>query len=339
MDIALFCGLMALSAFFSASETALFSIGKVARTRLGQSDRRLDRMLAQLIESPRQLLVVVLFGNELTNVALSIVSATIVSGLTPDRPLAEQALLSSVIVIPAVLIFGEITPKTIAALKPEAVGRVVAGPLSIFARAVTPFRILIQGFTDALTKRLGHNHPGADDTIDEQELRTLVEVGTESGIIERQERALIINVLDFGDRSVGQIMTPGDRICAVSIQSPIHEIIELAKTHQYSRIPVWDRDPQKIVGVVFAKDLLAQRWGLTPARNIRGLMRRPYFVPPHMQAEALLEELRKRRTHMAVVVNEFGLAVGLCTMEDLLEEVFGPITDTASERKGEEAQL
>ena len=110
------------------------------------------------------------------------------------------------------------------------------------------------------------------------------------------------------------------------------------KRHGYSRIPLWDRDPRRIVGVIFAKDLLAQRWSLNPPRTPRGLMRRPYFVPPYMRAEDLLEELRKRRTHMAVVVNEFGLAVGLCTMEDLLEEVFGPITDTAAERKGEADQ-
>ena len=110
------------------------------------------------------------------------------------------------------------------------------------------------------------------------------------------------------------------------------DLLDVVKRHGYSRIPLWDRDPRRIVGVIFAKDLLAQRWSLNPPRTPRGLMRRPYFVPPYMRAEDLLEELRKRRTHMAVVVNEFGLAVGLCTMEDLLEEVFGPITDTAAER-------
>lgn len=336
MDFALFALLLCISAFFSASETALFSIGRVARARLEQSERGTDRLIAQLLESPRRLLVSVLLGNEITNVALSVVSASIISRLLPDLGVGGQALVSAAVVVPLLLFAGEVTPKTLAAVRTELIARIVAHPLALFARATAPVRSVLESLSDRLVARFGG---AADDApiIDEQGLRTLVDVGTEAGVVEDQERELINNVLDFGDLLVRDVMVPIDRVFSLDERTPVAEAIEGAIRHAYSRIPIFRRDPRNIVGLVYAKEMLATRWDVIPARPLRAMLRRPRFVLPTMPADDLLEQFRRQRMHMAVVVDEFGRAVGLCTLEDLLEELFGEITDTVAEAKGEDA--
>lgn len=334
----LFVGLMAMSSFFSASETALFSIGKVAQTRLQQSDRAVDRLVARLLSSPRDLLVTVLLGNELTNIALSIVSASLTRAWLDDRSLFEQALLSAAIVVPLLLLFGEVTPKTLASQRAEGLARIVARPLLLFATLTTPVRRLLRRLTDVVLHRFAGQSPHAthDSSIDENEFRTLVDVGAAEGVVEEGERALIHNVLDFGDLTVADVMKPWDQVFAVSEQRTALEIIDQLDERAYSRIPVYRGDPRAVVGVLFVKDLLPIRWGLRPPPpRLRRLLRRPLFTLARRPAADLLEEFRTRRTHLAVVVDEFGKARGLVTMEDLLEELFGPITDDEAEATAE----
>lgn len=338
MEYALFFGLLAVSSFFSGSETALFTIGKVAQTRLQQSERGTDRLVARLLESPRDLLVTVLLGNELTNIALSIVSASITRSYLEDRTMLEQALISAAIVVPLLLVFGEVTPKTLASQRPEGLARIVARPLQLFATVTTPVRRLLRRLTDAVVKRFAGHAPGttAESTIDESEFRTLVDVGAAEGVVEEGERALIHNVLDFGDLTVADVMKPWDQVFAISEDRTIDQILDLLDERAYSRIPVYRGDRRAVVGVLFVKDLLPVRWGLRPPPpRLRRLLRRPLFTLARRPAADLLEEFRARRTHLAVVVDEFGKARGLVTMEDLLEELFGPITDDEAEATAE----
>ncbi len=339
MAVTLFVVLLLVSSFFSGSETALFSIGKVAQTRLQQSERAIDRLVARLLASPRDLLVTVLLGNELTNIALSIVSASITRGLLADRTLFEQALLSAAIVVPLLLVFGEITPKTLASQRAETLARLVARPLTLFATLTTPVRRLLRRLTDAVLRRFAGQATaaaGADSTIDENEFRTLVDVGAAEGVVEEGERALIHNVLDFGDLTVADVMKPWDQVFVVSEDRGIEGVIDQLDERAYSRIPVYRGDRRTVVGVLFVKDLLPIRWGLRPPPpRLRRLLRRPLFTLARRPAADLLEEFRTRRTHLAVVVDEFGKARGLVTMEDLLEELFGPITDDEAEATAE----
>lgn len=331
MSVALFVVLLFVSSFFSGSETALFSLGKVAHTRLRHSERGRDRLISRLISRPRELLVTVLLGNELTNIALSIVSASIAASWLSEYSLATQALISACVVVPLLLIIGEITPKTIAAHRPERVANFVARPLSLFARLTTPVRTNLRWLTDQLSRLVGVPHPARhkrdDEPIDEDEFRTLIKVGAEEGVVEHQERVLIMNVLDFGDLRVSKVMRPLEEVTTIDARAPLESAIELAARKRYSRVPVWLKSPRDIVGVIYSKDLLSIRWGARRATHIRALMRHPIYTLPNRPAAELLDELRQARTHMAIVVDEFGRALGICTMEDLLEELFGPITD------------
>ena len=331
--------LIFLSGLFSGSETALFSIGKVAQTRLRQSETATEILIARLLERPRNLLIGVLLGNEVTNVGLSVVNAGITSRFLEGHSLLEQAIISSVVVIPILLIFGEITPKTLASKRPELLGRFVVRPIYWFLTIVRPIVWFLRRTTEVIVNRLSGGSDKREEThqhVDEDEFRTLVDVGAREGVVEAQERALIHNVLDFGDLTVGDIMRPWDKVFSIAESTKTQDAIEQMRERTYSRIPVWRHRPRNIVGILFAKDLLAIRWGVQTPKHIRRLKRTPLFTLARRPAADLLEELRAQRIHIAIVVDEFGQAQGICTMEDLLEELFGPITDAHPESSDKE---
>ena len=207
--------------------------------------------------------------------------------------------------------------------------RIVARPLTAFSTATRPIRWCLRALTNASLQRFQGSQAEDGDAggIDEQEFRTLVDAGAREGVVEKQERELIHNVLDFGDLRVKDVYRPLEQVFCLSERTSIEEALQQAAARRHSRIPVWRRDPHHLVGVVYAKDLLSLRWGVHPPRSLRTLVRRPVITLANKPADDLLDELRRTRTHMAIVVDEFGRASGICTMEDLLEELFGPITD------------
>ncbi len=327
MDYVVFAVLLCVSCFFSGSETAMFSIGKVTLARLERSTAAIDQLISRLLAKPRDLLITVLLGNEITNIGLSIVGASISSRVFADLSIGTQAVLSAAAVVPLLLVAGEITPKTIAALKAESFARVVARPLAGFAQLTRPLRAMLRSVTNAAVRAIGGPNDPAPTAIDESEFRTLVDAGAREGVVEQQERELIHAVLDFGDLTVADVYVPLAQVFSLDERTPIEEALRLAAGQRFSRIPVWRGKPNQVIGVVYAKDLLAIRWGAQPPKSIRSLVRRPVYTLPVKPADDLLDELRQRRLHLAVVVDEFGSATGICTMEDLLEELFGPITD------------
>ncbi|MEZ4474278.1 MAG: hemolysin family protein [bacterium] len=270
-----------------------------------------------------------LFGNELTNLALG-GGASMVAELTAGEP-RDGACRPRALVVPLLLVFGEITPKTIAARRAEGVARLVARPITFVKWLTTPFRRALRWLTDALVQRLGGAGEGGGRIIAEAEFRAMIDVGHRDGVVEQQERTLIHNVLDFGDLKVADVMQPYEKMLTLSDRVAVTEAIAAAIQHHHSRIPVWTGNPRKITGVVFAKDLLAIRWGVHPATPVRRLKRGVLYTPPTRPAAELLEEFRRKRMHLAIVVDEFGRAQGLVTMEDLLEELVGPISDSEEE--------
>jgi len=295
-------------------------------------------MLASMLSTPRTLLVTVLLGNELTNIGLSIVTASLLSGVLAEQNfgLLEQALLSSALVLPVLLIFGEITPKTLAAYRAEKIARLIARPLRAFGLLTSPIRWALSHFADRIVQ-LAQGPEGSmesEERLAEAEFRTLVDVGAREGVVEAQEQTLIHNVLDFDALTVADVMRKWSEVHAIDERTPVESAIESVRTHLHSRVPVYRDDPRNVTGVLFAKDLLAIHWGVRPSVTLRRLKRAPLFTLARRPADEMLEEFRVRRTHMAVVVDEYGRAIGLCTMEDLLEELFGPITDLRPSRKG-----
>lgn len=325
------------SAFFSSSETAFFSLSKHQRHRLAQSSRRPARRAAQLRAHPRALLVTVLFGNELTNIALSIVSASILSDLFPDRPLAETALLSASVVVPTLLIFGEITPKSIAALLSERVAVLFAYPLSFFSWLITPARWTLLKAANAVTRFFGGSEEGERESLDEEGFKALVEAGAQEGIVDQDERELIHNAFQFNDRRVGEVMIPWDRVFCLDETTSIAEALSEVSSQTYSRIPLWSSTNHMVTGVLYAKDLLTHRW-LTASDSeiweqpVKSIAHRSVFAVPSDHLSQLLDVFKHTRKHLAVVIDHTSSQVlGVCTLEDVLEVLFGPIYEEASE--------
>ena len=253
MDYAVFFILLFLSGFFSGSETALFSIGKVAHARLTQSENTVEKMIADILSTPKRLLIGVLLGNELTNVALSVVSASITSQFLTNHSLLAQAFLSAALVVPLLLIFGEITPKTLAAKRPEILARIVIRPITFFLLFTRPIITALAYLTERFIQYLVTEQPrseSAADAIDEQEFRTLIDVGAQEGVLEAQERTLIHNVLDFGDQLVADVMQPWDGVFSVAETLETNAAIRLVSGQPHSRIPVWRGHPRRVTGVL-----------------------------------------------------------------------------------------
>ena len=276
-------------------------------------------------------MVTILLGNEVTNVALSVVAASITQTVLGTLSSVQQGLVSAFLVVPILLVVGEITPKTVASAKPELLARIFVGPLSLFALVVAPLVSLLESLANTTVNLLSGQNDLSDSESDleiaEAEFRTLVDAGMREGIVEAQERRLIHNVLDFGELTVRDVMQPWADVITLKENTLTDAAVETVTEHQFSRIPVWRNDPHTVTGIVLAKDLLMLKWKRRSARNLQALRRVPLFTLPSRPATELLTELKTRRFHMAVVVNEAGKAIGICTMEDLLEELFGPITD------------
>lgn len=350
----LFLLLLCSSAFFSSSETAYFNLSKHRRHQLANDSRRSARRVASLRAQPRSLLVTVLFGNELTNIALSIVSASILSDHFPSLTLAEQAMLSASIVVPTLLIFGEITPKSIAAVISDKVAIAYAYPLSFFSWLITPARWALLRIADVFTQTFSNVEEGGEESLNEEGFRALVEAGTREGILDQEESALIHNAFHFNDREVSEVMIPWSKVFTVGAETAISEAIDEITQHAFSRIPIWSEEEQRVRGVLYAKDLLIYKWGdrSTPSSNPLPLRHSvPIITHPENQFEAakvkktvcslahtvvfteanrplghLLETFKRRRKHMAIVVSpEGGEPLGICTLEDALEVIFGPI--------------
>ncbi len=324
--------LLFLSGFFSGSETALFSLGAVQRKRIGMGKSSVDRALRWLLSQPRRLIATLLVGNELVNISIS----TVVAGLTHDVAATDsalgQTLWSMAVVVPLVLLLGEVTPKTIAIKAPEAWSRVVARPLRLFAGLITPLRWAVRSFADTVINLLGGRPPPRERPLREDEFLALVEQGSEEGELDDEEKDIIENVFEFGDRTVGDIMTPAERVFALSVDESLDEIVDEIVAHGYSRVPLFEGTRDHVVGTLYAKDLVGYGWAEDLAeKSLSDLLRDPFFVPKTTKCSRLFREFREKRIHMAVVVDEYGSMIGLVTMQDLLDELFGELRDEDSQ--------
>jgi putative hemolysin len=336
-EVLLPLGLVGAVAFIASCAGAYFGLDRVSRARLEHAaeDDPASAALGDLLKSPRTLRGTLDFLGDLARISLAITAAASFGGLVDvasDGGAGRLALLAVAFYV------AELPPRMLAARNAESVTRVLGSPLQFLLRLTAPIRALAARLVprrDRPGESAGTTESGP--AIDEEEFRELVDESTEAGVVHAQEQALIHKILDFGDRRVREVMTPFDRVFSLAEDTPVTAAADRVAERKYSRIPVYRKDPKRIAGVVYAKDLLAIRWGVASPKPLRVLLRRPLFVVPQMRAQTLLESFKRHRLHMAIVVDEHGAAMGLCTMEDLLEELVGPITDVAAERKGEES--
>jgi putative hemolysin len=304
--------LILLSATLAASETALFSLARMEHTREQMSvsvQRALDRLMSRPLES----LIVIIGLNEACNIfADCLATIFILAWLGSDVGpyVAAPAMLL------VVLLFCDITPKTFALGFPAALIWITARPLALITDLVHPFARHFAPLENA-------PRPGP---VSEAEFKALLRLGENQGQVEPAEREMIHRVFDFGTRRVSEVMTPRDRIFSLDIEIPITQLMAEIAQESFSRVPVYRRSQDNIVGILHAKDLAARRLDPSPPR-VERLVRPAYFIPPGKMLADLFDEMRRGRFQIALVVNEYGRLLGVVTLEDLLEELFGEIRD------------
>jgi CBS domain containing-hemolysin-like protein len=304
--------LLVLSALLAASETALFALVRMEHTRAqleGAVQHALDRLMARPLES----LILIIGLNEGSNVFAECLATTfLITWL--GQPAGAYAAVPLMLVV--VLLFCDITPKTFALGFPGGVARITARPLSVVADVVHPFA---RWFTPA-------SEPPRLEAVSEEEFKALLRVSEVQGEVKPQERELIHKVFDFGARRVVEVMTPREKIFSLDIDTPPDRLVSEITGHHFSRIPIYRGSPDNVIGILHSKDVVTRRLESTPLRLDR-LIRPAYYVPPGKPLGELFDEMRRGRFQLALVVDEYGRVLGLITLEDLLEELFGEIRD------------
>lgn len=316
--------LLACSAFFSASETALFSLSGVQLHRFRQARAASAAKLVESLRQPRKMLVTILLGNELVNVSISIVGAAIISRLLP-LGIEGQAVAAVAIMTPLILVCGEIVPKNVAIRYAALIAPIVVWPLSLFHRLVRPLRAVLTRIADRVILLTGGRPERAEPMIMEEEFRRLVDLGRKGGAIAPEEREIIHNVFEFTDKVVADIMTPAERVFSLSIDLPDDRVIEEIRSVQYSRVPFTEGTRNRVVGILHVRDLFAmhRRRLAGEELDLRDLLHPPLFISPSTPLEQLLQEFQRTQMHMAVVRGGDGKVKGVVTMGDVLEELFG----------------
>lgn len=323
--------LLGVSAFFCFSEGALFSLGRHQRESIKNEGGKKAELIERLLKRPGDLIVTVLFADEAVNIAYSAVVAMVVADLLMGPFSSETVTFVSLAVAsPLLLIFGETVPKTLAVRFPSPIAKAVASPLSIFHDTITPLRWLIIKFSGLFIPRGagdGKTTEGLAQDFSEEDIEALVLMGREEGVVNEIESRLADRLFRLRDTSARRIMTPNVDCLTLSDSLSFERAVYEIKKAGYSRIPLYSEDKNDITGVIYAKDLLLK----SPSGNaLTNYLRPPYFIPGSKDAFDLFREFRRRRIHMAIVVDEYGRFDGLVTMEDILEEIVGEIEDERS---------
>ena len=314
--------LVALSAFFSMSETA-FSSSSIVKLKIAVEDRKAGAKKAiRLTENFDRTLTTLLVGNNIVNTAISTISVGFFGKLILNAKYVE--LVATAVITVTLLIFGEIMPKTIAKQNSEAVALKVAWPVYIISCILLPVVLFFQLLQRAFTRKK------VDDVMNEDELEIALASMEEDGKIEEKEVGLIKKVLDLNDRNVGDIMVPRIEMVGIDYASSLSEVKDILQKNNFSRIPVYKDDKDHIVGILFERDFF-KSYADNKAVNWRKLIRPAKYVSAAMKVDALIEYLQQEKTHLAIVSGEFGDTVGLVTMEDALEELVGEIYDEHDE--------
>ncbi len=325
INLALFTGLLIISGLLSGAETAFFRLQ--SRIKDYGEDAAIHAGILTVLQRPRHLLISLLTGNTLVNITIAFVAALLTADLARRLGLGLSLLLAveSVIVTMVILLFGEIMPKLLALRHTASFARLARGPVKILVMVLYPLGSLIYGLTHLVTRLLGIRPEGM--FMSEEELKDLAKVGYDRGTLAQSETEIIHSIFEFGDTAVHEIMTPRVDVLALEARSGLGEALELIRTRQVSKIPIFKEAIDDIRGILHAKDILPYVNGPHPDVNLLRLARPPFFVPESKGVVSLLQDFKDRRTSVAIVVDEFGGTAGLVTLEDVVEEVLGELRD------------
>ena len=324
--------LLCLSGFFSSAETALTTVSKMRIRTLAEAGDKKAITLMKVIENPGKMLSMILVGNNIVNLSASSMMTTLTMELFGSKAVGVATGVLTLLI----LVFGEITPKTMATLNAERLSLAYAGIVYWLMRLLTPVIFLVNKLSTAVMFLLRVDPNKKPDAITEDELRTIVEVSHEEGVIESEEKKMINNVFDFGDAVARDVMVPRIDMVMVDVNATYKELIELFRKERFTRIPVYENSTDNVIGIINVKDFLlydnAQKFSL------RDLLRQPLYTYEYKKTAELMVEMRKTSNNIIIVLDEYGATAGLITLEDMLEEIVGDIRDEYDEDEEDEVK-
>ncbi|MBI3449114.1 MAG: HlyC/CorC family transporter [Acidobacteria bacterium] len=323
IDLAVLPFLVVLAGFFAVAETSLFSLRPWRLDRIVREHPQAGETIVRLLAEPMRLLVTLVVGAELSSIAFGNLIAMIRRDSFGD--MGEIGVILAVALTSSILLLGgEIIPKALAASYPERTALTIAAPLAAVARALSPLSMPLA----VLASRMpAASRSMEDEPLSEGDFRVMIEMGMKEGVLDAREIEMIGAVFRLGDTPVRAVMVPRTDISALPASASIAEALSHVRKARHSRVPIYERDLDHIVGVLYAKDLLAAMDPAASADSIRALLRPPFFVPESMRGRHLVREFQARRLHLAVVVDEYGGTQGIVSLEDLLEEIVGDFAD------------
>lgn len=337
VQLVLFFGLLGCSAFFSGTEVALFSLNQIQLQQMARDRHPRLAAIRRLLGEPRNLIATILIGNELVNVAASNISATLLIKLLGGE---EMWWVNIFVMLPILLLVGEITPKTIAVRHNIAFAGLVTPPISLFMRLITPLRRVVRWVANIFITLIVGEQREKNTTVTEEMVRTLTEQAAEDGVLDDAEREYIHNIFTFGNLRVRDVMVPRARVVFLPKQATWQEATRVFQQTGLTRIPVYDGHRDDIVGLLHVRDMV--KAGPPLAKDPQGiikLLRKPYFVVETRLVSSLFQTFRERKQSMAMVVDEFGGLIGLVTMDDLLGTIFGKLHGPSGRFAREEEEI
>jgi putative hemolysin len=310
------------SAFFSACEVAFFSLNPLQQKEMEEKKGHSGRLVHSLLQKPRELLITIYIGNELVNIGISVVITSITITLFGNVGVGIAIGIGTLLL----LFLGEIVPKSISLKYAQPYSLFAAFPLKGFANIVQPAQKLFNSWTERIMRSLGiMTHSEKESSISDEEFRTMVQVGEGEGVIDSDERDLIQKAIEFGETTVGEVMTPKIDMFTVNINDSLDEILPRIITNFYSRVPVYGNNEEEILGILFTKDLTRLKHLPREKVNLKSILHPAVVVPKTKMIKEMLEEFRKVKRHMAIILDEYGTVCGLVTLEDIIEELVGEI--------------
>ena len=321
-------GFIIFSAFFSGTETALFSLNKLQLKKMQKEEENNWRVksIIRLLDDPQRTLISILIGNMFVNISASSLATYLAIKFFGNIGIG----IASGIMIFIILVFGEIVPKSLAVANAEIISKKIARPIEIISTGLFPlikfFKIIISVLYYFL--RMKKNKEKKE--ITEEDLITLIDVGKDEGVIEEEEKKMIRNIFEFGDTMVKEVMIPRVDMACIHSDTKLNSILKLIKKVGHSRIPVYEETIDNVIGILYAKDLLGifEQWYTSKEKfDLKQIMRRAYFVPENKKIDDLLDIFQRDKIQIAIAIDEYGGTAGLVTMEDVVEEVVGEIID------------
>lgn len=313
--------LLALSAFFSSAETALTTVSRLRIMTLSEEGNRSATVLLKVIDNKEKMLSAILIGNNIVNISVSSLTTILVTNLFGSYAVSIATGFLTILV----LIFGEITPKTFATLHNEKISLKYAKIIYAIMWILTPVIFIINKLSFIVMLLFKSENSAKTSTYTENELKTIVNVSHAEGVIETEEHEMLQNIFEFSDRQAKDVMIPRVDVCMLEVSSTYDEIMETFRANRYTRIPIYEDSTDNVIGIINIKDLVLYKHG--ESFSIRNYLREPYYTYEYKKLSDLLLEMKKASANITIILDEYGAASGLLTLEDLVEEIVGDIKD------------